>query len=208
MRGGGREPVRATLDKSFETQIFAMKTEAGLRRTWSCGNQPAYHSMINRRSVPALHRACLHQRNQPEGKKSAGCNFTFKPLENGHDSGSSRHGRCNGFCPPMNRSPTFSPAAPTKTPPPSFIPPATKHSPPGPRLPAWRWPRNHACRRPPLNPSRLPLFHRRQVDGAPRWYRYSPALPPPAPGRRPARCGSPVRRYARSPGRRRRAGCR
>jgi hypothetical protein len=35
---------------------------------WSCGNQSAYHSMINRRSVPALHRACLHQRNQPEVK--------------------------------------------------------------------------------------------------------------------------------------------
>src|SRR5208337_5338435 len=25
----------------------------------------AYHSIINRRSVPALHRACLHQRQQP-----------------------------------------------------------------------------------------------------------------------------------------------
>ncbi len=25
--------------------------------------------MINRRSVPALHRACLHQRNQPGGKE-------------------------------------------------------------------------------------------------------------------------------------------
>src|SRR5208283_6219347 len=35
---------------------------------WSCGNRPAYHSMIHRRSVPALHRACLHQRRQPEVK--------------------------------------------------------------------------------------------------------------------------------------------
>jgi len=36
--------------------------------SWSCGNQPAYHSMINRRSVAALHRACLHRninRKQP-----------------------------------------------------------------------------------------------------------------------------------------------
>jgi transposase len=30
--------------------------------------QPAYHSMINRRSVPTLHRACLHQRRQPGQK--------------------------------------------------------------------------------------------------------------------------------------------
>src|SRR5271165_3326783 len=67
----------------------------------------------------------------------------------------------------MIRSPTFSPAAPTKTPPPSFVPPAVKRSTLGPRLPARRWLRNHACRRPSLNPSRLSLFHRRQVDGAP-----------------------------------------
>src|SRR5271165_5935599 len=66
----------------------------------------------------------------------------------------------------MIRLPTFSPAAPTKTPPPSFVPPAVKHSPHGPRSPAWRWLRNHACRRPSLNPSRLSLFHRRQLDGA------------------------------------------
>src|SRR5208283_1188755 len=72
----------------------------------------------------------------------------------------------NGFFPPMIRLPTFSPAAPTKTPPPSFVPPAVKHSPHGPRSPAWRWLRNHACRRPSLNPVRLSLFHRRQVDGA------------------------------------------
>src|SRR5271166_1138244 len=66
----------------------------------------------------------------------------------------------------MIRSPTFSPAAPTKTPPPSFVPLAVKRSTLGPRLPARRWLRNHACRRPSLNPSRLSLFHRRQVDGA------------------------------------------
>jgi hypothetical protein len=39
---------------------------------WYCGNQPAYHSMINGRSVPALHRACLHQRNQSGGKEPGG----------------------------------------------------------------------------------------------------------------------------------------
>jgi hypothetical protein len=37
---------------------------------------------------------------------------------------------------------------------------AVKHSPPGPRLPAWRWLRNHACRWLRLDPTRLPLFHR------------------------------------------------
>src|SRR5208337_3467503 len=53
---------------------------------WSCGNQPAYHSMINRRSVPALHRACLHQRQQPG--QNARRNFASGTRENGHDSGS------------------------------------------------------------------------------------------------------------------------
>jgi hypothetical protein len=40
--------------------------------------------MINRRSAPALHRACLHQRNQPSD--NAGREFAAKPIENGHDS--------------------------------------------------------------------------------------------------------------------------
>jgi hypothetical protein len=52
---------------------------------WSCGNQPAYHSMINRRSVPALHRACLHLKKQPG--KEPWRNSTPGTLENGHDSG-------------------------------------------------------------------------------------------------------------------------
>jgi hypothetical protein len=64
----------------------------------------------------------------------------------------------------MIRSSTFSPTAPTETPPPSVAPPAVKHSPPGPKLPAWRWLRDHARRPPSLNPSRLPLFRQRQVD--------------------------------------------
>src|SRR5208283_5632017 len=85
----------------------------------------------------------------------------------------------NGFFPPMIRLPTFSPAAPTKTPPPSFVPPAVKHSPHGPRSPAWRWLRNHACRRPSLNPVRLSLFHRRQVDGAQRSEAHHAAGPEP-----------------------------
>src|SRR5271165_368615 len=72
----------------------------------------------------------------------------------------------------MIRSPTSSPAVQTKTPPPSSVPPEAKRSPPGPRSPARRWLRNHAFPPPPLNPSRLRLFHRRQVDGA---LRASPA---------------------------------
>jgi GNAT superfamily N-acetyltransferase len=53
-----------------------------------------------------------------------------------------------------------------KTPPQGFILLAVKPSPSGPRLPEWRWLRNYARRRPPLNPSRHPIFHGRQVDGA------------------------------------------
>ena len=44
--------------------------------------------MINRRSVPALHRACLHHRWQP--RHDSGWDFTSGTLENGHDSGVSR----------------------------------------------------------------------------------------------------------------------
>src|SRR5271165_6624359 len=66
----------------------------------------------------------------------------------------------------MIRLPTLSPAAPAKIPPPSFVSPAVKHSPAGPRSPASRWLRNHTWRQPPLQPSCLPLFRRRQVDGA------------------------------------------
>src|SRR5271165_360325 len=66
----------------------------------------------------------------------------------------------------MIRLPTFSPAAPTKTPPSSFVLLAIKHSPLGPKSPAWRWPRSHARRRSPLYTPRIPLFHRRQIDGA------------------------------------------
>jgi hypothetical protein len=74
--------------------------------------------------------------------------------------------RCNGFFPPMIRLPTSYPAAPAKTPPPGFILLAVKLSPSGPRLPAWRWLHNHAPRQPPLNPSRHPICHERQADGA------------------------------------------
>jgi len=41
--------------------------------------------MINRRSAPALHRACLHLIQQPERK--TGWDFAPVTLENGHDSG-------------------------------------------------------------------------------------------------------------------------
>jgi putative transposase len=59
-----------------------------------------------------------------------------------------------------------SPFTPIKTLPPNSIPPVVKPSQRGPRSLLWRWPRNHPCRRPPLNRSRLSQFHRRQVDGA------------------------------------------
>jgi hypothetical protein len=41
--------------------------------------------MINRRSVAALHRACLHRQHQPETENS-GREFSRKPIEYGHDS--------------------------------------------------------------------------------------------------------------------------
>jgi putative transposase len=74
-------------------------------------------------------------------------------------SASSHRGRCNGFCPSMIILPTFSPAAPVKTPPSSFVSAATKHSPHGPRSRVWQWLRNHVCRWPSFNPSCLSQIH-------------------------------------------------
>jgi hypothetical protein len=51
--------------------------------------------------------------------------------ESGSRSASSHHGRYSGSSPPMIRSPTFSPAARTKTRPSSFVAPTIKHSPCG-----------------------------------------------------------------------------
>jgi hypothetical protein len=48
-----------SLDKDLEPTSDDRQRQAR-DAPWSCGNQSAYHSMINRRSVPALHRACLH----------------------------------------------------------------------------------------------------------------------------------------------------
>jgi hypothetical protein len=62
-------PVSAIFGVSLEHDLRE-ETEAGPRRTTFCGNQPAYHSMANRRSVAALHRTYLHQRNQLEVKAS------------------------------------------------------------------------------------------------------------------------------------------
>src|SRR5208283_4663246 len=62
------EPVRAILDYGLGTRLPQVDRGRPATHPWSCGNQPAYHSMINRRSVPALHRACLHQQNKPEVK--------------------------------------------------------------------------------------------------------------------------------------------
>jgi hypothetical protein len=72
LRGEGRphmnHAVRAILDICFGTRLLLRRQRQARDAPWSCGNQPAYHSMINRRTVPALHRACLHQGNQPAGK--------------------------------------------------------------------------------------------------------------------------------------------
>src|SRR6201994_1749175 len=66
----------------------------------------------------------------------------------------------------MIRSPTFSPAVPTKTPPLNFIPPAARHSPPGPRSLASPWRRDLAGRRPSSDPLRPSRSNSRQLDGA------------------------------------------
>src|SRR5260370_32851624 len=66
----------------------------------------------------------------------------------------------------MTRSPTISPAAETTTPPQTSGSAAPRPSPPGPTSPAAPWLHNHAHRPASLNPSRLPLICRCQVDGA------------------------------------------
>src|ERR1700730_9272663 len=68
----------------------------------------------------------------------------------------------------MTRSPTFSPAAETTTPPQNFGPAAPRPSPPGPMSPGSSWLHNHAYRRASLSPSRFPTICRCQVDGATR----------------------------------------
>jgi hypothetical protein len=85
MHGGEREPVRAILEIALELDFRTQDRGSPATHHGLAVNQPAYHSMINRRSVPALHRACLHQRNQPDTKNS-GRYLTFLPIENGHDS--------------------------------------------------------------------------------------------------------------------------
>src|ERR1700738_4818182 len=66
----------------------------------------------------------------------------------------------------MTRSPTFSPAAETTTPPRTSGSAAPRPSPPGPTSPASPWRHNHAYRRASLSPSRFPSICRSQVDGA------------------------------------------
>src|SRR6202011_3959595 len=66
----------------------------------------------------------------------------------------------------MIRSPTFSPAAETTTPPRTSGSAAPRPSPPGPTSPASPWLHNHAYRRAALSPSRFPSICRSQVDGA------------------------------------------
>src|SRR4051794_21441780 len=66
----------------------------------------------------------------------------------------------------MTRSPTFSPAADTTTPPHTSGPRAPRLSPPGKTSPASPWRHNHAYRRASLSPLRFPSMRRCQVDGA------------------------------------------
>src|SRR5712671_3037108 len=68
----------------------------------------------------------------------------------------------------MTRSPTFSPAAETTTPPQTSGPAAPRPSPPGTTSPASPWLHNHAYRRASLSPLRFPSICRCQVDGAPK----------------------------------------
>jgi hypothetical protein len=63
---GGRRRIGA-ITKSGDIHTRTVPIEAAWSYrfpardvSWSCGNQPAHHGMINRRSVPALHRACPH----------------------------------------------------------------------------------------------------------------------------------------------------
>src|SRR6202521_5093364 len=93
----------------------------------------------------------------------------------GSVSRSSRRGRFNASFPPMTRSPTFSPAAETTTPPQTSGPAAPRPSPPGPTSPASPWLHNHAYRRASLRPLRFPSICRCQVDGAAR-VKNGPAL--------------------------------
>src|SRR6202035_4866479 len=81
----------------------------------------------------------------------------------------------------MIRSPTFSPAAETTTPPRTSGSAAPRPSPPGPTSPASPWLHNHAYRRASLSPSRFPSICRSQVDGAP-GSDPDPIDPHPAPG--------------------------
>jgi hypothetical protein len=66
----------------------------------------------------------------------------------------------------MTRSPTFSPAVETTTPPQTSGPAAPRPSPPGPTSPAMSWLHNYAHCRASLSLSRFPSISRCQVDGA------------------------------------------
>jgi hypothetical protein len=101
------------------------------------------------------------------GSTSASITGPKTPINQPDDeSGSSRRGRFNASFPPMTRSPTFSPAVETTTPPRTSGPVSPRPSPPGPTSPASPWLNNHAYRRASLNPSRFPSICTCQVDGA------------------------------------------
>ena len=79
MHGGGRDRSGQSSMNRLERD-FRMRQRQARDAPWSCGNQPAYHSMINRRSVPALHRACLHQ-TTATGNKTPGGILRPEPLK-------------------------------------------------------------------------------------------------------------------------------
>ena len=78
------EPVRAILDLSLSNATSVPRQRQARDEPWSCGNQPAYHSMINRRSVPPSTAHASSDKGQP-GEKT-GWNYASGTLENGHDS--------------------------------------------------------------------------------------------------------------------------
>src|SRR3954471_12940199 len=67
---GNATPYGTVPNTAAANATSACRQRQARDAAWSCGNQPAYHSMINRRSVPALHRACLHQTKSNREEKN------------------------------------------------------------------------------------------------------------------------------------------
>ena len=85
-QGNPPDQVRGqALGLAFWNPTSASRQRQARDASWSCGNQPAHHSMINRRSVP---RPPPHMpaSEAATGDYKHGCNFASGILENGHDS--------------------------------------------------------------------------------------------------------------------------